>query len=583
VPAPPPPEFDLLPRARVEALIADVRVAMALGTLVISWLENPRAGQSLAHTLMLGYAVYSLAAAALLRHGTWLSAAEQIMSHGFDLVFFAVLTAVAGRGAAPAPNIAYFVFLVTCGGLRWGTRGALVWTAIAVAGFVIAAMVRPAAAADPIAAVAAALPLIVLGGLLVFFSSYHPRVEREMLALASWPHRVPHDVRDVATEILERADAILPARQIVLMWEVPEAESTEVVAGSGAELQWRHEPAGAIAAAVAPALRELDFQAPHAARGGRLLVRSRGRYREMRGPAVQPPFLARFAAAAVQSAWIDGEHVHGRLFWLDRRDMRLDDLVVGALVARLAAARLDTVYLLDRLEDAAAVNARLEVARDLHDSLMQMLTGTALQLTAAGRLLPQDPEAAKTRLAVAREQVEESEDTLRGLIRRLRVGAGDAAPAPPSLESRLLGFIRRVQEQWPPRLVLGVGPGVDRIREDLADEIMLIVREGVLNAARHAAATHIRVLFRITPGTGAGACDALQVSIRDDGRGFPFVGTLDLDALNAADVGPVTLKERVAALGATLQIASTSAGSDVVVTFTSGWERSADGHSPRSR
>jgi signal transduction histidine kinase len=285
----------------------------------------------------------------------------------------------------------------------------------------------------------------------------------------------------------------------------------------------------------------------------------------------------------VQAVLLDGEHVKGRLFWIDRAGMRVDDLVVGALVARLAAARLDGVFHLARLEESAANKERLKVARDLHDSLMQMLTGTALQLTAATRLIDHEAAAARTRLSVAREQIEEGEETLRGLIRRLRVRIGEPLPKPPSLEARLLGLIRRLEEQWPPRLVLAVGARLDRIRENIADEIMLIVREAVLNAARHADASHVHVSLRITPGALADEADVLRLSIRDDGRGFPFTGELGLDQLDARGEGPVTLKERVLALGADLRITSSSAGAELVVTFTKGWERDGGGDSSDPR
>ncbi len=46
----------------------------------------------------------------------------------------------------------------------------------------------------------------------------------------------------------------------------------------------------------------------------------------------------------------------------------------------------------------------------------------------------------------------------------------------------------------------------------------------------------------------------------DNGRGFSFQGRYDLPALTRLNVGPVTLKERVALLGGTFTIESSPSG-----------------------
>ncbi|HEV8218209.1 MAG TPA: hypothetical protein VGP95_20305, partial [Gemmatimonadaceae bacterium] len=58
--------------------------------------------------------------------------------------------------------------------------------------------------------------------------------------------------------------------------------------------------------------------------------------------------------------------------------------------------------------------------------------------------------------------------------------------------------------------------------------------------------------------TGAG--DALHVSITDNGKGFPFVGTFDHATLIERRIGPVLLKDRVQRLQGTLGIRSAPTG-----------------------
>ena len=60
--------------------------------------------------------------------------------------------------------------------------------------------------------------------------------------------------------------------------------------------------------------------------------------------------------------------------------MDSDDLVLGAIVARQTASQMDQFYLLKQLQQTAAMEERVRLARDLHDGLLQSLTAAALQL-----------------------------------------------------------------------------------------------------------------------------------------------------------------------------------------------------------
>jgi signal transduction histidine kinase len=50
------------------------------------------------------------------------------------------------------------------------------------------------------------------------------------------------------------------------------------------------------------------------------------------------------------------------------------------------------------------------------------------------------------------------------------------------------------------------------------------------------------------------------IMVADNGRGFSFQGRYDLAALTCMNMGPATLKERIASLGGTLSIESSPAG-----------------------
>jgi signal transduction histidine kinase len=73
----------------------------------------------------------------------------------------------------------------------------------------------------------------------------------------------------------------------------------------------------------------------------------------------------------------------------------------------------------------------------------------------------------------------------------------------------------------------------------------------------------------VTISVGADG-EAVQLSIADDGEGFPFTGRYDLARLARFDLGPAVLRERVVALGGALTIESSPQGArlDISIPFT---------------
>jgi two-component system NarL family sensor kinase len=100
----------------------------------------------------------------------------------------------------------------------------------------------------------------------------------------------------------------------------------------------------------------------------------------------------------------------------------------------------------------------------------------------------------------------------------------------------------------------------DQSSDALAYDLCLLVQEALVNAARHAAASEVRVHV-------ASADGQIHVVVTDNGRGFPFLGDYDHAALISLGLGPVMLKQRINSLGGTLAIRSTPAGArlDILV------------------
>ena len=208
---------------------------------------------------------------------------------------------------------------------------------------------------------------------------------------------------------------------------------------------------------------------------------------------------------------------------------------------------------------AAIQDERERLARELHDGVLQALTGAALQLEALSRLVEVDPLAARQRLRNIEELITEEQRELRSWIQKLRPTPAISRVSEVDLSAALEKLCQRAQRDWGLQVVLTAGDHESAPRT-LWPEIYRIVQEALNNVGRHALAAIARVELRTTR-------DRVYITVTDDGRGFPFRGRFDLVGLVDGHMGPVSLKERVAYLGGDLVLTSTHTGSRLEVTL----------------
>ena len=94
----------------------------------------------------------------------------------------------------------------------------------------------------------------------------------------------------------------------------------------------------------------------------------------------------------------------------------------------------------------------------------------------------------------------------------------------------------------------------------MAENVYRLAQEGLLNAARHADASLIKIDLTVDD-------DNLWLGIGDDGRGFAFHGTYNLVTLRKMGQGPLTLSERVSSLRGELMLKSTENGAQILITL----------------
>lgn len=386
--------------------------------------------------------------------------------------------------------------------------------------------------------------LALLALLVAAVSRHQQRLGREMLRIATWPRSLPRDPDALLARLLTQAAEILGAPRVLLVWEETDEPWVHfALREDGAVTRSREAPPGP--PLVAPPLAAASFLANGADAAWKATERGIERWH---GAPVGEELRRRFAIGRVASWPVRGETVQGRLFALDRKGLERDHLVLGEIVAQRVAADLDQFSLLSQLRTTAVTEERIRLAWDLHDGMLQSLTGAALQLQVLARLLAEDPEAAREQLRELQRHVAGDQRELRFFIEELKPAPRDLA-GPLDLRDRLGELAERLERLCGLSVDVRLEAVDGQLSEAFTRQLYRLLREALFNVARHAGASSAKVeVVRQDQG--------LRITVTDDGRGFPFQGRYDHEELNRQKLGPVSLKERIATLGGSLAIDS---------------------------
>ena len=535
-------------RARVGRLIATCRVVLAAFAVVAVFVDPDMAGIAgkarLVIVPMMIYALTLLVVAWNMHAPTRLFLA---VVHALDFTLYSVMIYLT-HGAA-SPFFVFFLFLVFCAMLRFGTK-AVIWTGVAAAAVYVAlAVSQETIRSDPGYLLLRVSSLGVVTTLIAYVSAHQERSLRDMKQLAVWPASVS-PASESMYEVLAHAMSLLRAKCAMVAWEAGEDPWLHLAMLDDTGFSTSKEGPEAARAVVANELRAASFFVVMAGDDS-VVVDDANIPHRWRGEPLGEVVSSRFTPNSILSAPLRGDVVRGRFFAFDTPEPTIDDLVLTRVAAGLLAARLAQTHFIDRLRDGAVAEERMRLARNLHDWLLQSLTGASLQLEVARRALG-DGHPAADRLVKIQELIETDQRELRVFISQLRPTRDGGAT--PNLHSRLASLAERFRRQWNVRVDVSMTPTVPIIPEGLAGEIYSLVSEAVANAAKHARARQIEARVQIDT-------EDVVMSIDDDGRGFPFLGVYTLEELNEQKRGPVTLKERVESLSGSLSLYSTEEGS----------------------
>jgi signal transduction histidine kinase len=186
---------------------------------------------------------------------------------------------------------------------------------------------------------------------------------------------------------------------------------------------------------------------------------------------------------------------------------------------------------------------RRRIRRDLHDGLGPTLASLRMQLSAARRLVRDNPDEAEQLIDELRDDVSTATADIRRLVYALR---------PPMLDE--LGLVVAISNfklgDSPTRLEVIAPEPMPRLSAAVEVAVYRIASEAIHNVVKHARATTCVVELQVETGQ-------LTLRVTDDGYSLP--------AGHTTGIGLHSMQERAAELGGTFSIQPAKAGGTCIV------------------
>lgn len=226
------------------------------------------------------------------------------------------------------------------------------------------------------------------------------------------------------------------------------------------------------------------------------------------------------------------------IFGADSFLFNVEDLEVLSSVAEQLSVAIENMRLRQRATKAVVWEERQRLARDLHDSVTQLLYSQVLFANAAGKALDaQQLEQTSHYLTRLSESAARALREMRLMLYRLR---------PSRLaEAGLVGALQRRLETVEQRAGIQVHFACEAapdLPSAVEEALYHIAEEALNNALKHAAASQVTVELTYPP-------ERVCLSVTDDGRGFDVISV-------SQGLGLQSLRERTEALGGKVTVTS---------------------------
>jgi signal transduction histidine kinase len=560
---------------RIERWLATARVFLAVATLVAIRMDPTELGNSwAAYGLFVFYLANAILILMLLKRRQQSTAGFRLLVHAGDVAWPALISIFAE--GPRAPFYLFFFFVLAAAAYRWGLWETLATAAAEVALLWIESFVLLHLHLGP----GGALPWPVLNGLRVRVPEFEPqrlfmlsvyllvmglllgylaeqqkhlRAEKAVITGTLSQVRVEAGLTGTIEQIFHEAMAMYGASRMLVASQ--ESHSHRVFVG---ELNRAKGPGPSEFRWLESGLRDAkiyldDFP-------GDVCYASVNRDRwttlalDATGHAIPVVNLVSISQlrqiqtfdSMVTVSFLFGGEWRGRVFLFNPvwRGEKQEELRFLLDLVRQVGPAVYNVYLLHRLRRRAGAAERARFARELHDGAVQSLIAVEMQVD----VLRRQSDAGKpigSELGRIQGLLREEVLKLRELMQQMKAIDVDA--------QRLLGVLNDTVERFQretgiqARFVTDL-EGVD-MPQRVCREILRIVQEGLVNVRKHSGARH--ALVRL-----ASSKEKWNLTLEDDGKGFPFAGRYNQDQMEEAGKGPMIIKERVRLIAGGLTVES---------------------------
>jgi len=238
------------------------------------------------------------------------------------------------------------------------------------------------------------------------------------------------------------------------------------------------------------------------------------------------------------------------IFWSEPRRMGVEEIALFGALADALSIVLENTRLrreaADAAADAARVQERRRLARDLHDSVTQSLHSFVYSAETARQYVHSQPERADRALDHLMRSARQALKEMRLLLYELRLVPVEEIGFLDALRSRLDAVEKRANVD----VDITVEPDVEW-NPAWESELYPIVIEALNNSLKHSGATRVQICL-------SGAHENFMLEITDNGCGFVP------EEVNPGGMGMRTMAERAEKINAQIEVRSAPGGGTCV-------------------
>lgn len=559
---------------RIERWLATARVFLAVSVLVAIRMDPTELGHSwAAYGLFVFYLANSILIMMLVRRRQQSTSAFRLLVHAGDIAWPALISIFAE--GPRSPFFLFFFFVLAAAAYRWG-----LWETLATAAAEVALLwmecfvllhgwLQPGGVLrwfaftglrvnigefQPQRLFMLSVYLIVMGLLLGYLAEQqkHLRAEKMLVTGVLSRVRVEAGLTGTMQQIFSEIMSMYGASQLVVASQ--EAHSHRVFVGelnksdgAAPEFRWLESRPRDAKTYLDDFPGSVCYAAVDGDRWSTLAIDQSGNPLAVTNLAPLSQLRdVRTFGSLITVAFLFGSEWRGRVFLLNPswRGEKQEELRFLSSLVQLVGPAIYNVYLLHRLRRRAGAAERARFARELHDGAVQSLIAVEMQVD----VLRRQADAGKSiggELGRIQGLLREEVLKLRELMQQMKAIEVDAP--------RLLGVLNDTVERFQRETGISARFVTDLDNLDMPQrvcrEVLRIVQEGLVNVRKHSGARHALVRLGANP-------DRWQLTLEDDGKGFPFAGRYNQDQMEEAGRGPTIIKERVRLIAGQLTVES---------------------------